>query len=881
MSKIGKRLVEFAIASCVIHAAVCFAGQPAPENADKGVWFGFKPYEGWNAVGGLSFKWGEPERDAPLAPRLLRGSVFSITHPSFKEGQHDAVMQPAAQPGLDAQWREWRREESVFSWAHAVIRYPGATVHISRLTPAALFEVESDCLVFENSDPGVNFARTPTQMMNEPAANPTRLVYPSEDGGLRAIWMDRGMTHSFADELEEPAWVLLCYGDIFFTQRLTPSFVSMWNGSDVWHTATPNVKAGIDARGDRPVLLVFSQPPESLETSAQTGGVVFYFQESGIRAAVVQPFENFFDPIDTEPWFPPPDLGVAAAGETRMPAEARARCEEWAQRLQHFPVGAVETGHVREDGTLVIREEFEYLPLSGGRAADKEKWMPLPPIWALAAEEGFPVMFSAEVEDSGVYTYLGPYKGIVGGGVYEAEFPGLERHLFGIRTFKGGQGSDPDWLAPFVAELEKGVGDAIAAGRLAPWFHNPAKQCMDRFLWANSADTLYFLAQCMPAVSEKTRDALIAYLRAIDAEHPPESENWLLPYTKGARRERYVLPGFLLEDSEDFPYSTLARYLSEKNFYRKAGMVPAQNLYALAALYAAAPGAAAKPIGERWPAVQGVIQGHLPRIDWAGAFFAPPYLATIWGRQRTYDSANHEIPMQMQNGAEDANRWFAGTLGFARLARMAGDEEAELLGRRLFARAAIQRHAFAVFVPNLHRRRLFQLPEHLEYKPNPGCNFEIVSGARYFRWEQASDDAQQVARADEFQVMFGFAASYRAWRTIIPFVDMTPELGRFLHDHARAPNLEFIRAVEKMPNWYVTETEDSFAREQGFEFPECAWQMVLAKLWIERDAPEKISEYIDVPWTKLGDYYHIQKLAELIMAARGYDWVENKGDGAF
>jgi hypothetical protein len=55
-------------------------------------------------------------------------------------------------------------------------------------------------------------------------------------------------------------------------------------------------------------------------------------------------------------------------------------------------------------------------------------------------------------------------------------------------------------------------------------------------------------------------------------------------------------------------------------------------------------------------------------------------------------------------------------------------------------------------------------------------------------------------------------------------------------------------------------------------YPTDSHQLFMAHAWIAGTPPVKLERYIDVPWTPIGDLYHMHKLAEAIKAHRGMRW---------
>jgi len=108
---------------------------------------------------------------------------------------------------------------------------------------------------------------------------------------------------------------------------------------------------------------------------------------------------------------------------------------------------------------------------------------------------------------------------------------------------------------------------------------------------------------------------------------------------------------------------------------------------------------------------------------------------------------------------------------------------------------------------------------------------------------------------------------------------MTPELARLLTDHGAkqggAGEEEiYVKKVEALiSHWYSSFGEGVFGAEHNLNQPIDAYQLFMAKAWIQNASGEELKDYIDIPWlTEGGDLFYLQKLAETIKAYRGWCW---------
>ena len=137
----------------------------------------------------------------------------------------------------------------------------------------------------------------------------------------------------------------------------------------------------------------------------------------------------------------------------------------------------------------------------------------------------------------------------------------------------------------------------------------------------------------------------------------------------------------------------------------------------------------------------------------------------------------------------NANRSFAGLVGYVKLARLANDQSAENLGMALLSRAAALRMGMTLYPRYLDSAGLVELPSDPEWQTR-GDYYGFFN----LHWANAYDDARQVATLDQFETLLqhtsgfgGIDGAYnrqQASPELIAFRDMTPELGRLLGERA-------------------------------------------------------------------------------------------------
>ena len=525
---------------------------------------------------------------------------------------------------------------------------------------------------------------------------------------------------------------------------------------------------------------------------------------------------------------------------------------------------------------------------------DRKGFAPVPPMLALAMDQGFHVRFDPKpmpLKDAGV---LGPLVGYENADSYTWSIEGLSRYVF-ERPVLGAEPA-PAEVQMVVLEkaLEAEVAKIVAAGHLAPWLflvNTPGSGADDRgdVYWHQPGETLYLVAEILPVLSAETGAKLKAYLKAEREAWPPESKG-SVPLAEGARREVFAPPAAVLKRWE------------EKDLAWRLKRPPDLfALYGLARYYEAV---GEKPDAPAMDAARRIVARSMEFRDWATLY---------WLRDHSPEF----------NAVHGVNRAFAGAVGLVRLARMAGDADAEALGWGLLARMAALRFAMGKYTQYMDARHLFNVnydfretrggrridPKDLVIKwESDPARFTLPKDPAWWlkrhegdwmgelvtrNWSRPIDNVRQVHRLDETGVdvwewcgtdccgtgqkrTVSEEKDYWYMRLApyqLPFRDLVPELGRFMADHLRPEAGAYCaRVVENQPHWYATYAEAILGAEQGFADPCDAYGQFKAREWVLGEKHDKLARSADVPWLPRGDLYHLHKLAEAIKAYRGVEW---------
>ncbi len=523
-----------------------------------------------------------------------------------------------------------------------------------------------------------------------------------------------------------------------------------------------------------------------------------------------------------------------------LPREVVQRCDWWAERLANFPVGAEESfSYDARADRVTVRCRFSYLALR-----KSEKYVaPLPPMLALAAQQGFgsggsPLKLKLEgnPRDTSLHTIFGPYMVYDDARECAWSLSGLSRYVSEVRSTGPEVGPAREFEQRLAAEVSK----VLEAGPLAPWVFQDecfAGRCTRRTtFWDNPAENVYFLAELLDVLPPAVRGKLRSYLAQYAEKYPPEKVAAIAP-TEGARREFYYVTEQFLSAEQREPLPP-----------------PLYNIYGAFRLFQAT---GRKPNAEQWAAACDILARHVTGRDWATLF--------------AFQGRGEQWPAVVA-----CNRNFAGLVGMARLARVLGDAEAERVALWQLAQCAALRFALGRY-----RRQLYDIGK-LTLPADPAWQVKAHVGdwrahLVSYHFTKPEHDIDQVYKLDQFEVATGdynprgWAALTRAYQ--LPFRYITPELARFLADHLKQESQRHVQVVaEYQPDWYASWAEATIGSEHNVNLPCDAYTNFVARAWILGEPAGKLRKLVDVPYLARGDYYYMHKLAEVARAYRGMRW---------
>lgn len=337
---------------------------------------------------------------------------------------------------------------------------------------------------------------------------------------------------------------------------------------------------------------------------------------------------------------------------------------------------------------------------------------------------------------------------------------------------------------PLAQRLESEVRALIEGDRLAPLYVQPGLAGRE-FFFDSSADVVETLSLAYPHLSPGTKKEVRAYLRKEIADHPLWTLAAGYSLTEGRRRELFDIPESFLR------------------YERQARPHPLGNLYALW-LYAERTGDR-ETIDANWPAIRDCYKD---------------FVAKGW----SLDPSRQDLL---------ANRYIAGLIGYARLARGRHEESARDAGRRAAQALAVQIESFQ-------------------------------TGLEFLRLPSIKN----VAELDRFIGRGNalFAGSGHNGK-IAKFLGLQPEIASAVRDHVNGAARVYLQVIDvMMPGWYLAGEERQVHFGENFvDFPDQALSIFRAKAMIERPGRPWLERRLDIPCCP-GDLYFIEKTARVLEA---------------
>lgn len=696
---------------------------------------------------------------------------------------------------------------------------------VSRITPALLVQSSAESLQFLSGDiPRTSFDGERVNALADGPVFPKYVAYQS--GGN--IYVQPLTTSKLVLPNLEGNWLLLWYGDhSHFVETKKPLSYRSYKPDTVSLPAKEAYQA------DAPILFVFENQPTSIKYAGSGGVDISFASAAGYVSLLPLYGRDHLPVVETETW------------SQGLPAPTVLHTQWWAEHLCAYPEEVTESYSYNPDiDQTTIQEQFSFLTVCPGGT----NFAPIPPMLALA-QAPLNVTFSGSVVNGNLSTEFGPSLGVENASTYSWSISGLKRYSDGTRFF-GNAKSVP---AELEAELEQQVSQIISSGHFAPWVFTdslPRYDIRGDIYWLNPADVIYHLVEIADVLPSTLKAGLIEYIRTEQQAYPSESV-YNLPLDEGTVRGNFSVYGD----------KTFKRWQDKRSdvFLQD---VPLYNLYALSRYY--------KLTGDVMPAnvwqnALQILGRDMQEQDWATFYWFDGY-------------------QERRVAVINANRYFAGLIGFVNLAELAGDQHTESLGRALLAKAAVLRVGMAKYPRYLYSNNLIELPANPSWQPE--YTEGVWMGHLYnYNWTGAYDDARQIIILSQFNVMLFDQSGFMRQKgkqelnegpfspSLIAYRDLVPETARFLVDYVKSDVEIYANKVEALnPHWYAAFAEGMLGGEHNLSHPIDSFQIFMAKALIQQEPADQLAHYIDIPWLQAGDLFYIHKLAETIKAYRGVSW---------
>jgi len=493
-------------------------------------------------------------------------------------------------------------------------------------------------------------------------------------------------------------------------------------------------------------------------------------------------------------------------------------------------------------------------------------------------------------------SYLGPLLGVNNTDNYQLAIKGQGKYVLANRNL--GSGSVP---AEIQTDIDREVDAILDAGHLKPSVFQVAvpgsgAQGRGNIYWYNPGEIHYFLSEVYPLLNDARKTRVLSYLQSERTNFPPENARALPYWGSGTFREAdppsthtYSLWWYGDTDETHFAYMK----------FKTQGDAVIWNLYGLARFYQLTN---TTPTSTVQTKVNTIVTNGIQHADWASLYWQNGYWPEF-------------------NAVHGVNQLFSGFVGYIRLARLSQNTAAENIGWGMLAKMAILRHSMGKYTQYLYDTGRFTFPQNTplwqanERQDNvseaccPGG--DLIT----FNFTQAIHNTNQIHRLDDRAVWvsdwFGSGAGVQGtnpdeamngtgqdkargpsdgsdwnelgWHSVLspyllPFADLTPELGRFLKDTLSAEvTIYSDRIAENQPHWFTAYSDAMVSYENGYMTPMDSYGNFLAHAWVRNTPNTSLAKYVDYSWVKTGDLYYLHKLAEAAKAYKGWSWSDGPG----
>ncbi len=714
-------------------------------------------------------------------------------------------------------------------WSHNELNFNSGQLKVtaSRLTPSLLLQSSASQLrlMTGNVQHFTLFSQSGLTIKNAPSS--VKYVAYSSGGTIQVKPLS---TTALNLPALDQKWLMVWYGtNAHFVSTKTPILYPFAKKGPCCDQYTSTIPYTDVFQADAPILLTFENSPTSISQSSE-GGFDLNFTGAAGSATMMPLFgSDFPKAADTESW------------SAALPATVTQKINFWVSRACNYPLSATENyNYDSATDKASITDSINYVQLCTG-----SKFAPIPPILSVA-KDSLAVSFSAGLVDSGLQTMFGPLLGIDNVSDYNWSISGLNKYISYSREIGNLSSVPPEIIQNLVTEVDK----LTQAGHMQPWFLSGKltfTPTVGDYYFVSPADSVYLLTEVVPILPEPQKTNLVNFLKSERSTFPPETQA-NIDVVQGKERGDFNTPEHTFSGSS-FLYSLINKRLPL--FYKKINMY---NFYALSRYYATT--------GETVPvsvltAAKSSLDGEMAEQDFATGYWF-----------KGFD--------ERKTAVENANRYFAGLIGLARISTLTGDSATENLSRALMAKAAVMRAGMASYPKYMYSNNLITLPADPLWQPRSYKNnfFGILFN---YDWKNSFDDARQVTVLNQFGLILHDNAGFNkpelgfndqlngsTYAYLSAFKDMVPETAIFLRDYVKNDVGVYIKKyTDLMPNWFAAFSDTPLGDEHGFAYPVDSYQLFLAKELIEGESANNLAKYSDISWlSQGGDLFYIHKLAE-------------------
>jgi len=589
---------------------------------------------------------------------------------------------------------------------------------------------------------------------------------------------------------------------------------------------------------DVPLLVLCEQRVRKIDVAERHWSLTF---DQPAGTVVIMPLfgQRVFAPIPTEERIPHPLvpgretdklMPWTASWADALPARVSELARQWVERLRCIPVGVEETFELpREDADVLgvkITEAFTYREIDDAWRTTKKSWALVPPIFALSQAMKGPVAVGGDSKDTGFLGAFGP--ALVLDDQKETTFviriPGLQRYVEQDAL----AGAAPEEIAALarshatynelLRKLRREI-DVILEhdGHMAPYLHKGITTG-GSFHWANPGETVVTLAWALPYLEPDKAIALRACIRREFGQYDPLLLSSTV-FAEGVRREHYDWD----------PEGKRGRFGENRTPIL-------QNVYATALYVDHALNDDTQAVEQLWARIKSYLDNDLEQNGY------------LWDGGETPKLK----PCYLGDRFPALHSRLNGYLGYVRLARRAGDEEAEALGTALLARGLAVLHAMAHYHQYLYEQG------QAEGLANMPAGFPPDAGFHGYRLPMLSGEG----------LVFGNGFRNHEMPQKF-FSDLSPEVASFMRDHSIKPATLSVKWMQwKCPGLWMSRglaPFSSFQSENWLMEPWVPWAHFLG-LTATATPAEELCWYVADSPAKFGDLYYIQRLCLALRA---------------